>query len=81
MRNKGDMRKTKWDSRRIRALRQHLDYSQQEMAEVLGTRQQTISEWENGLYEPRGTSATLLGLVAEKAGFEYDPKEKGEDRR
>lgn len=45
--------------------------SQREMAGVLGTRQQTISEWELGLYEPRGTSATLISLVAEKAGFSY----------
>lgn len=69
-----------WDRRRIHALRRHLGYSQQGMADVLGTRQQTISEWENGLYEPRGTSATLLGLVAEKAGFKYSPHESGKSQ-
>jgi DNA-binding transcriptional regulator YiaG len=36
------------------------------------TRQQTISEWEVGMYRPRGASATLLSLVAEKARFKYD---------
>ena len=62
-----------WDARRIRALRQHLKLSQAKLAEELGTRQQTISEWETGMYKPRGTSATLLALVAERSGFEYKP--------
>jgi DNA-binding transcriptional regulator YiaG len=42
------------------------------MADELGTRQQTISEWETGQYRPRGASARLLSLVAERAGFEYE---------
>ena len=62
-----------WDASQVRALRQHLGLSQRELAEELGTRQQTISEWETGLYQPRGTSARLLTLVAERAGFEYEP--------
>jgi DNA-binding transcriptional regulator YiaG len=61
-----------WDAGQVRALRQHLGVSQRELAEELGTRQQTISEWETGLYQPRGTSARLLTLVAERAGFEYE---------
>ena len=60
-----------WDSRRIRALRRHLGLTQREMADRLGTRQQTISEWEIGLYTPRGASATLLSMVAERADFKY----------
>jgi DNA-binding transcriptional regulator YiaG len=61
-----------WDAGQVRALRQHLGLSQRELAEEMGTRQQTISEWETGLYRPRGTSARLLTLVAERAGFRYD---------
>jgi len=61
-----------WDSRRIRALRQHLRLTQQKLADELGTRQQTISEWETGMYKPRGSSSTLLTIVAERAGFEYE---------
>lgn len=61
-----------WDAGRIRALRRHLDLTQAELAERLGTRQQTISEWEKGLYRPRGASATLLSMVAERARFKYD---------
>jgi DNA-binding transcriptional regulator YiaG len=63
--------KPQWDSQSIQALRQHLGLTQQEMADRLGTRQQTISEWETGMYQPRGTSATLLSLVAERADFKY----------
>ena len=49
------------------------------MAAHLGVRQQTVSEWETGQYEPRGTSVTLLGMVAERSRFEYgvDKPEQG----
>ncbi len=61
-----------WNKERVRALREHLSMTQDEMAKELGTRQQTISEWERGLYKPRGVSNTVLHIVAERAGFEYD---------
>jgi len=60
-----------WDGERIQALRRHLELTQRELANRLGTRQQTISEWETGMYKPRGTSATLLSIIAERAKFEY----------
>jgi putative transcriptional regulator len=60
-----------WNARQVRALRQHLGLTQEQMAAELGTRQQTISEWETGQYEPRGTSARLLTLIAERGGFPY----------
>ena len=65
-------RKPVWDAGRVRALRQHLGLTQQELAAEMNTRQQTISEWETGLYAPRGASAKLLSIVAERAGFGYD---------
>ena len=61
-----------WDNEHIRALRRHLGLTQSELAEKLGTRQQTISEWETGMYRPRGASATLLSIVAEQAKFGYE---------
>jgi len=61
-----------WDSESVLALRQHLGLTQEQMAAELGTRQQTISEWEKGRYKPRGTSSTLLAIVAERAGFGYE---------
>jgi DNA-binding transcriptional regulator YiaG len=67
-----------WDGQQVRALRQHLKLTQAKLADELGTRQQTISEWETGMYKPRGTSATLLTLVAERSGFKYKPNAKKE---
>ncbi len=65
------MNRAQWDSERIQTLRRHLGLTQRELAERLGTRQQTISEWETGVYRPRGASATLLSIIAERAKFEY----------
>ncbi len=64
----------KWSKEHIQALRHHLGLTQQEMADQLGTRQQTISEWETGQYLPRGASVTLLYMIAEKSNFQYDAK-------
>jgi len=66
-----------WNGQRVRALRRHLGLTQQKLAGELGIRQQTVSEWETGMYRPRGTSATLLSIVAERSGFQYKPKEEG----
>jgi DNA-binding transcriptional regulator YiaG len=58
-----------WGGEDVRALRKHLGRTQAELADELGVRQQTVSEWETGLYRPRGASATLLTRVAEESGF------------
>ncbi len=63
--------KYKWNADSIRALRQHLEMSQQKMSEELGIRQQTVSDWELGSHRPRGGMAHLLTIVAERADFEY----------
>jgi DNA-binding transcriptional regulator YiaG len=72
MSQRREPQRKQWDSESIQALRRHLGLTQQELSDRLGTRQQTISEWENGMYQPRGASATLLSIVAEKARFKYD---------
>ena len=69
--SEGKANRPQWDSEHIRALRRHLGLTQRDLADRLGTRQQTISEWEKGMYKPRGASATLLSIVAERAKFEY----------
>ena len=70
-------RKPSWDAQGVRALRQHLGLTQQELAEELNVRQQTVSEWETGQYRPRGASERLLSLVAERAAFPYgEPEEE-----
>jgi DNA-binding transcriptional regulator YiaG len=60
-----------WNAVGVKALRKHLGFSQQELAEELGTRQQTISEWETGVYQPRGMSERLLGIIADRSSFFY----------
>ena len=57
-----------WDATSVRGLRRRLGLSQQALAQELGVRQQTVSEWETGLYAPRGASRRVLSLVAEQAG-------------
>jgi len=61
-----------WNNESIRTLRRHLGLTQRGLADRLGTRQQTISEWEIGMYKPRGASSTLLSIVAEQANFKYE---------
>ncbi|MGB2696195.1 MAG: helix-turn-helix domain-containing protein [Dehalococcoidia bacterium] len=65
------MAKQVWDGYRVRALREHMRLSQQELARELNVRQQTVSEWETDQYRPRGASQRLLSMVAERAEFEY----------
>lgn len=71
-------KKAQWDKENIKELRRYLGVTQGKMAEQLGTRQQTISEWETGMYQPRGASATLLSIVAERSGFKYKVRKHNE---
>ena len=68
-----------WDADKVRALREHLGLTQEQLSEELGTRQQTVSEWERGIYRPRGASRTVLRFIAERAGFEYRATTTGAD--
>ncbi|MDX2242461.1 MAG: helix-turn-helix transcriptional regulator [Leptolyngbyaceae cyanobacterium bins.302] len=61
-----------WNGELVRALRQHMGMTQAELAEELGVRQQTVSEWEKGVYAPTRASSKYLMLVAEKAKFNYE---------
>ena len=64
-------KRTAWDASSVRALREVLGLTQQALAEELNVRQQTVSEWETGQYQPRGASEKLLSMVAEHARFAY----------
>jgi DNA-binding transcriptional regulator YiaG len=61
----------KWNSESIKALRQKMGLTQTEFAMELGVRQQTISEWENGVYEPRRMASKYLSKVAENIKSNY----------
>lgn len=66
-----------WSAESIAELRARLGLTQAEMADALGVRQQTISEWETGRYLPRGASVRMLQFLAE-ARAPYDPPEERE---
>jgi DNA-binding transcriptional regulator YiaG len=72
--------KIEWNADTIKALRRHMGLTQQKMSEELGTRQQTISEWETGMYKPRGATRTLLNIIAERTGFVYHVEEEEGER-
>jgi DNA-binding transcriptional regulator YiaG len=59
----------RWESELIRALRAHMHLTQKQFADVLGVRQQTVSEWESGVYVPTRSTSKYLTRVAEEAGF------------
>jgi DNA-binding transcriptional regulator YiaG len=63
--------KYEWDARSIKALREFMGLTQQALADELGMRQQTISEWETGMYRPRRSTSKYLSLIADRVGFEY----------
>jgi DNA-binding transcriptional regulator YiaG len=65
-------RRARWEAGQVRALREQLALTQQQLADELGARQATISDWERGVYTPRGASAQLLRLIAERAGVPYE---------
>lgn len=51
-----------WDAESIRRARKARGLTQAELAEGLGCRQQTISEWELGMYGPKNAYQKLLTM-------------------
>ena len=49
-----------WTKEKVLELRLSLGLTQKEFAELLGCRQQTVSEWEVGVYEPANAYGKLL---------------------
>lgn len=68
-------RQPAWDAQSVHGLRRHMELTQEQLAEALGVRQQTVSEWEVGAYRPRGASSRLLTIIADEAEFPYDAGE------
>ena len=58
-----------YDSKKIRALRDHLQLSQSVLAAVLNTSLSTVRKWEIGEKHPSGPSLKLLNLL-ERKGLE-----------
>jgi putative transcriptional regulator len=55
-----------YDSKKIRALRDHLQLSQAVLAAVLNTSLSTVRKWEVGDKHPSGPSLKLLNLLDRK---------------
>jgi putative transcriptional regulator len=55
-----------YDSKKIRALRDHLKLSQAVLAAVLNTSLSTVRKWEIGEKHPSGPSLKLLSLLDRK---------------
>ncbi|HXV41652.1 MAG TPA: helix-turn-helix transcriptional regulator [Anaerolineae bacterium] len=60
-----------WTGEQIKTLREFTGWSQQELADRLQVRQQTISDWEVGHHTARRSMSKLLQMVAEEVGFPY----------
>jgi DNA-binding XRE family transcriptional regulator len=69
----------KWQADNIRTLRSHLGLSQTALSREIGIRQQTISEWETGMYAPRGASVTILTLLAVSSSFQFESENDEDD--
>lgn len=66
-----------WNGELVKALRSHMGLTQTGFAKELRIRQQTVSEWEKGVYEPSRASSNYLTLVAEKAKFRLEAGDRG----
>lgn len=56
------MAKSVWTGDKIRRIRKHLGISQEKLAKLLGCRQQTVSDWELGLYQPGNAYQQVLSI-------------------
>ena len=61
-----------WSPTAIRALREHMNLTQREMADELEVRQQTISEWETSAHIPHLSMQKTLSMIAERVEFKYE---------
>ena len=59
-----------WKQGTIKALRKQMGLTQAEFAKELGVRRQTVSEWENGVYDPDRSTTKHLELVAKLHNFQ-----------
>jgi DNA-binding XRE family transcriptional regulator len=60
-----------WTGEQVKKLREFAGWSQQELADRLAVRQQTISDWEVGNHTARRSMNKLLQLIAREVGFPY----------
>lgn len=66
----------KWDKEKIKKLRKDLRLTQNEFARRLGCRQQTVSEWEQGMYLPANAYGKLLDFFARETSHEISAEDE-----
>jgi DNA-binding transcriptional regulator YiaG len=65
-----------WKQDAIQALRKFMGLTQAQFAQDLGVRRQTVSEWENGAYDPDRSTQKFLELIAKQSNFQTPPSKK-----
>jgi DNA-binding transcriptional regulator YiaG len=70
-----------WDKEKIKALRNKLELTQPQLAELLGTSQVVISYWETGRGNPSSISQNFLSLIAEKISVEEIKEKKQKEQK
>jgi DNA-binding transcriptional regulator YiaG len=65
-----------WQQGAIKALRKHMGLTQSEFSQEIGVRRQTVSEWENGAYDPDRSTTKFLELIAKQSDFQTPPSEQ-----
>jgi len=60
-----------WTGSQIKALREFAGWTQQELADRLRVRQQTVSDWELEIHTSHRSMGRLLQMIAEDIGFPY----------
>jgi DNA-binding XRE family transcriptional regulator len=68
-----------WTGPQIKTLREFAGWSQQELADRMAVRQQTISDWEVGHHTARRAMSKLLQMIAEEIGFPYQTASQNQD--
>ena len=68
-----------WTGDQIKALREFAGWSQQELADRLAVRQQTISDWEVGNHTARRSMSKMLQMIAREVGFTYKTESTEDD--
>ena len=60
-----------WTAGQIKGLREFTGWTQQELANRMHIRQQTVSDWELGLHTAHRSMGKLLQMIAEDVGYPY----------
>ena len=68
-----------WTGQQIKTLREFAGWSQQELADRMAVRQQTISDWEVGHHTARRAMSRVLQTIAEEIGFPYHSSSQDPD--